>query len=96
MSPRELYREFAAANARRRNEANRDARLAWTIVHIWASTKSKSKIPALDRYLVKAEPAASERTGEAAARRNLAALEVLSAQFGIPIRPGTGAGSHAK
>ena len=82
-----MFREFAAENARRRNAANRDARHAYLIVHLWAVTKSKSKMPALDRYLVK-DHATTPDSPEGKARRHLSALRVLSQQFGIPLRQG--------
>jgi hypothetical protein len=60
--------------------------LAWLTVQIWASTKSKNRMPSLDRYLVQAD--ATPATPEGKARQHLAALRVLSAQFGIPLRQG--------
>jgi len=55
-------------------------------VHVWASTKIKKKMPPLEGYLVKAD--ATPEAPEAKARRHLAAVRVLSQQFGIPIRQG--------
>ncbi len=82
-----MFREFAAENARRRDQANRDARLAWLGVAIWARTQSKSRVPPLSDYLV----AASTPTPSPAVKfsRLRASLEVLSAQYGIPLRPRT-------
>lgn len=54
---------------------------------MWASAKGKRKMPTLDRYLIKADDGAT--TAEAKARRNLAAVRLLSEQFGIPIRRGS-------
>ena len=87
LSPRELYREFAAENARRRNQANRDARLAWLAVSMWATATSKRKMPKLETYLITAEAAADAPTAKFAKLRS--ALSVLSAQYGIPLRPHT-------
>ena len=55
---------------------------------MWASTKAKGRVPALEKYLVKPERGAD--TAEAKARRNLAAVKVLAAQFGLPLRQGAG------
>jgi len=80
-----LYREFAAANARRRNEANRDARLAYLAVAMWATATTKHRLPPLDRYLIPRDPAPAGPEAQAAKLRS--ALHVLSAQYGIPLRP---------
>jgi len=86
MTLRELFREFAVANARRRDDANRDVRLAWHIVAIWAMTRSKKRLPPLASLLTRDDggPSAKEKTN-----RMRAALEVLSQQYGIPLRPMT-------
>lgn len=73
---------------RRRNAANRDARLAWLTVQIWAVTKSKNRMPALEGYLLKPAELRREEAAAAKARRHLAAVQVLSAQFGGSIRRG--------
>jgi len=44
-------------------------------------------MPALDGYLLKVE-AAKPEDPEAKARRHLAAVRMLSQQFGIPLRQG--------
>lgn len=51
---------------------------------MWASTRSKGRVPALKSYLIQAD--ATPETAEGKARRNLAAVKLLSAQFGIPMR----------
>jgi len=84
LTPRELYREFAAENARRRDQANRDARLAWLAVAIWATTTTKKRVPPLKDYLIAAQAAVVTRADRAAQHRS--ALQLLSEQYGIPLR----------
>jgi hypothetical protein len=92
LSPRELYREFAAENARRRNQANRDARLAHLAVSMWATATTKHRVPALQTYLIAADPAPAPQAAKVAKMRS--ALSVLSAQYGIPLRPLVKEGHH--
>jgi len=87
LSPRELYREFAAENARRRNAANRDARLAYLVVSIWVATQNKKRMPPLRDYLVTDQP--DEAAPDAKLNKLRAAMHVLSAQYGLPLRPHT-------
>jgi len=61
-------------------------RLAWHIVAIWAQTRSKKRLPALASLLVGEDRAPSPKEKVAKMR---GALDILSAQYGIPLRPVT-------
>jgi hypothetical protein len=53
-------------------------------VAIWARAQSKSRMPPLADYLIRREPEAVSPETKVAKLRS--ALEVLSAQTGIPLR----------
>jgi hypothetical protein len=55
--------------------------LAWRIVNIWARTKAKGRMPALRPMLRR-----SGREQPPSPQAQLAVLEVLSEQYGIPLR----------
>lgn len=83
-----MYREFAVDNARRRDQANRDARQAWLTVQIYAAARGAKQFPRLERWLIKDTDDAA--TDEAAAgASNLAGLQasvfMLSEKYGIPV-----------
>jgi hypothetical protein len=59
-------------------------RLAWHVVAIWAQTRSKKRLPALASLLVREGPGPSPKEKVAKMR---GALDILSAQYGIPLRP---------
>jgi hypothetical protein len=61
-------------------------RLAWHIVAIWAQTRSKKRLPPLASLLVSEDRAPSAKEKVAKMR---GALDILSAQYGIPLRPVT-------
>jgi len=52
---------------------------------MWATAMSKHRVPALSTYLITATPAAAAPEHKVAKMRS--ALSVLSAQYGIPLRP---------
>jgi hypothetical protein len=80
-TPREIGDAFEAAHRRADDEYNRDTIQAWQIVHIWARTKTKGRMPTL-RSLLRRPPA----TRPLAHRAQLAVLQLLSEQYGIPLR----------
>jgi hypothetical protein len=59
-------------------------RLAWHVVAIWAQTRSKKKLPPLASLLVREGTGPSPKEKVAKMR---SALDILSAQYGIPLRP---------
>lgn len=80
LTVRELYRAFAAENARRRDHANRDARLAWNIVSMYGYLKSKRRMPKLENYLVSSNSGKAQSSGALKG-----SLRVLSEQYNIPV-----------
>jgi len=53
-------------------------------VSIWARAQSKNRLPPLGDYLIRRDPAPEPQAAKMAKLRS--ALEVLSAQTGIPLR----------
>jgi hypothetical protein len=78
---RELFREFAAARLRAQDDHRRQITLAWHIVHVYVKTKANKRLPGLKELLRAADPPAPQT-----APQMFAALQVLSQQYGIPIR----------
>lgn len=56
---------------------------------IWATATTKRRVPKLDTYLIAAAPPAADPVARKVAKMG-AALAVLSAQYGIPLRPREG------
>jgi hypothetical protein len=54
-------------------------------VSIWATATTKKRVPPLQPYLIAADPAPPTPARKVAKMRS--ALAVLSAQYGIPLRP---------
>lgn len=77
-----MYREFAAARERARDDYRRDVTLAWNIVRVYIKTKNDKRMPSVQQLL------GSE--GRTKDRQNVAqlksALTILSGQYGIPLR----------
>ncbi len=60
----------------------RDVTLAWHTVRIWAVTQAKGRLPSLVSQL----PDASARSGRQTAGQLSQTLQVLSGQYGVPLR----------
>jgi hypothetical protein len=52
---------------------------------MWATATTKRRVPKLEAYLIAAQPQAEPKARRVA--KMGAALAVLSAQYGIPLRP---------
>lgn len=82
MTIRELFREFAVAAERTKDDAKAEVRKAWHVARITAQMTGERKIRPLDEYLPRERPMTQPQI-IAEQRR---ALETLSAQYGIPLR----------
>jgi len=71
-----LFREFVVSKQRQEDEHDRDMRLAWTIEGL----RRQKKLPALKSLLTK------RRARTQTVHEQRAMLEILSAQYGIPLR----------
>jgi hypothetical protein len=77
-----LFREFAAARQRQRDQVERDIALAWQVVRIYVQTQNDKHVPALDSLLPR-DPSLGPRRQTHAEQR--AALATLSEMYGGPI-----------
>jgi len=76
-----LYREFAAARERRKDEMDRDITVAWHTVRIYFEAKSKKRLPSLTSQLTRQTGDGKQSRGQLKSM-----LGVLSEQYGIPLR----------
>lgn len=79
MTPREVFLEFEAARLRRRDEAERDASLAWQVVAILFRSLHDKRVPKLDTLLGRGH-------GRQPREVQRAMLQELSVRYGIPLR----------
>lgn len=78
---RELYREFAAARMRAKDEHVKSMALARNIVAIYAMSRAKKRVPSLQELVGDlGGPDKKQTVGQIRS-----ALHVLSGQYGIPL-----------
>lgn len=82
---RELYREFAAARLRAKDDYRRDVTLAVNIVAVYVKTKNDKRVPSV-RSMLGPDAGDTKPTPQQRVKQVHAALIVLSEQYGIPLR----------
>ena len=81
MSPRELAREFKAAEAQRHDEYDRDVMLAWNVVRIYAMSMEKKRLPDVKALFARRGESHAQTRDEMAQ-----AMATLSQQYGLTLR----------
>lgn len=76
-----MFRAFVWAKERRREEFERDTAHAYQVVRIWVETKAKKRMPKFETLI-------GRRTGPQSTNAMRGVLEVLSAQYGYPVKAG--------
>jgi hypothetical protein len=81
LSPRELAREFKAADAQRQDAYDRDVMLAWNVVRIYAMAMEKKRLPDVKALFADRGESRAQTRAEMAA-----AMATLSQQYGLTLR----------
>jgi hypothetical protein len=82
MTPRVLGREIEAAGLRTKDDYRRELTQAYNFARCYSMVRSKKGMPPLKKLLDEIK----DTTGQQSEKGMLTALQILSAQLGVPLR----------